>query len=125
MSREVRARTLTDDWDDFCGRGFLRLPNAMLRWDMDLDPHAKLMLLTLMSWANPGDPTKRIRRKGREIRISHLIEWTGFVRNTVTRCLETLEKAGYITVSREEGANNEYYLNVVEIINACREQHDW
>jgi len=119
------TETLADAWDELCNHGFLAVPNAMLRSPMGLSVYAHRVLITLMSWTIKSDPGRPVRRRGKPIRLSHLMEWTGFSRNTIKRCLIDLEEAGFIAVDRMEGEINEYLIIHENIIDALYSDEPW
>lgn len=116
---EDGPRPISDVWSEFLLDGYLAVPNAMLRSDLGIEPTAKLVLITLMSWTHRSNVGQMLRSRGRPIRIGNLMEWTGLRRSTVTKCLDELEKANYIAVLRPKGEPNEYFIMHVEIMNAC------
>ena len=80
------------------------ITNELINYE-GLKANAKILLLVLM--------THRNREKGYAYPSqSTLIKKTGLSKNTLLKCLDELEKEGYIKRFKEKGENNKYYIDI-------------
>ena len=79
------------------------ITNELINYE-GLKANTKILLLVLM--------THRNREKGYAYPSqSTLIKKTGLSKNTLLKCLDELEKEGYIKRFKEKGENNKYYID--------------
>ena len=80
------------------------ITNELINYE-GLKANSKILLLVLM--------THRNREKGYAYPSqSTLIKKTGLSKNTLLKCLDELEKEGYIKRFKEKGENNKYYIDI-------------
>ena len=80
------------------------ITNELINYE-GLKANTKILLLVLM--------THRNREKGYAYPSqSTLIKKTGLSKNTLLKCLDELEKEGYIKRFKEKGENNKYYIDI-------------
>ena len=80
------------------------ITNELINYE-GLKANTKILLLVLM--------THRNREKGYAYPSqSTLIKKTGLSKNTLLKCLDELEKEGYIKRFKEKGENNKYHIDI-------------
>ena len=80
------------------------ITNELINYE-GLKANSKILLLVLM--------THRNREKGYAYPSqSTLIKKTGLSKNTLLKCLDELEKEGYIKRFKEKGENNKYHIDI-------------
>ena len=80
------------------------ITNELINYE-GLKANTKILLLVLL--------THRNREKGYAYPSqSTLIKKTGLSKNTLLKCLDELEKEGYIKRFKEKGENNKYYIDI-------------
>lgn len=85
------------------------ITNELINYE-GLKANTKILLLVLM--------THRNREKGYAYPSqSTLIKKTGLSKNTLLKCLDELEKEGYIKRFKEKGENNKYHIDI-SLINS-------
>ena len=81
---------------------YTKVKNDLLRSN-ELKANTKILLLVLMSYENGAEGYSYPSQ-------SRLLKETSLSKTTLLKCLNELEKKGYIKRVKEKGENNKYYI---------------